>query len=67
MFKNKGAICSKNMVPCENGKCVHFIAECNGNDGCGNNIDESADCLGKVAMLYPIIAVLPRFSDYQLK
>ena len=55
------------MVPCENGKCVHFIAECNGNDGCGNNIDESADCLGKVAMLYPIIAVLPRFSDYQLK
>lgn len=39
--------CDEDKFSCANHYCVPMTLKCNGEDDCGDNSDETADCKGK--------------------
>ena len=39
-------VCEEHEFKCDNYKCIHAAAKCDGNDDCGDNSDETDECHG---------------------
>ena len=40
--------CTKNEYSCKNHKCIPKALKCNGKNDCGDNSDETMDCIGRI-------------------